>query len=698
MTEPISTTNMNSADSFTRFAVDNRKAFAGLLLLAGLIFAALGGFALYRGLTQSATSQQADKPDKADKADKPDNADNPPSKPAEVSKSSKINNTEWIGSGAIGLAAGLIALGFGFVQAAGVPKSNANENISDARSTILIVGGAIGALLILLGVFLFFMRLDSLNDWLVLGKTKAMTSVIVTVLVALVGAAIAFFSVIPAKAEERNNPTIRKLVHGANAAITTLILIAGLIGLNALISLKFPGQLDTTDSGFYTLDTKTKELISSLDKRVTIYNFLGEDTSRLTTDTEKLLADCQMINPSKLNIRQLTFTNDKKEISSLFSQFPQYPIARELGLLMVSGEGENKQSAFISANDLAQAGKNGEALFVGEGRLVRELLYLADNKNPTVIYITQGTGEPTLLPSRNANERSFGAFAEKLKSVNCEVKALEPRAAKIPGDANILIVADPLASLPVPTLQAISDYIKPLDPKAKKGKLILLSGAHLSSDRSNNERNGLEPILETFGIRLGTKQIFTQPEEIGNRLRIDMPSCEVNANIDSPFVREFSSRITNFRNCREVTIQQSINPNVTVESIISTRVGLSTFLDIADLRTVGANYQAILDNEKLQADKQFTSQPRSVGVVVRENKSTQMFVFGTAYLDDPQMLTALVDEMRDRPEASSIARKEYGTYKPPAADQFTKIFWLPVLLIPLAIAAAGIGVWIVRRN
>ena len=95
---------------------------------------------------------------------------------------------------------------------------------------------------------------------------------------------------------------------GTVALVIALLLLLLLLILtvgNVFASLRVPNQLDTTASGFYTLDDSTKQVIASLEQPVTAYSTLyagagGEARERLVRDARSLLTAAQEVNSARL--------------------------------------------------------------------------------------------------------------------------------------------------------------------------------------------------------------------------------------------------------------------------------------------------------------------------------------------------------------------------------------------------------------
>jgi hypothetical protein len=683
-------------DPMTSFVAGNRRAFGGLLVVLGLAIGLLGGYACAQGyrFAQSTESKTEDA-EKAKPADAPANAGKP---------------TEWYLGGATGIVAGIVLIPFGFMSLMALPKPTA-ENHADARMTILLVGTAVGLLLILLGGALFALRLDALNDWLSLGKAKAMLPVVSAVAVGLVGVLIAFLAILPARAEERNDPTIRRLVYGSNAVLSSLVLLGALVGLNAFVAVKLPVALDTTSSGFYTLDPKTVGYLENLDQPVTLVTTFGSDSSSreigdILGDIQRLLKSFAETNPLKVQVRTLSPVADATEINALAARHPSFPIKNDYGVLVQLGSDSNR-AAYVGLRDFFNETNRGERIFEGEGRLIRELLFLADNKAKTVVYVTQGSGELALVPKRG--ERGFSLIAEKLGLINCDVKPLvvDPKQPRVPADANLVIVPDPVTPLPKATADAIGDYLLPATPNTKRGKFLILAGPNPAPDNKALVPTGLESPLKSLGVELGREQLFSDPDTNGVTF---MPVAVPAAESTSPIAREYTGMAIRFFPARGVAPITTGNPESRVEPLFTTKPGTRTYIDDPDLRGASLfTWQEMQKNPDLARAKKYSSDARPVGVTVGQGKTTQGIVLGTGLLFSDQVLrqaggkpveliASCVDALRERPTVASLATKQYGVYKPPPVENFSRAFWLPVLLTPLAIAAIGVGVWVVRRR
>ena len=142
-----------------------------------------------------------------------------------------------------------VGLGVGGSVLAKVPKPDVAGQRADARVAILLAGGLFGFVLMVGGLWFFYLWFGSLTAWLDQGKRGEAKWVLGPILAFLAGAGLAFVSAQPARAEERNNPLLRRLVYGANLGLSALLLLLILPVGNVFASLRVPNQLDTTPAG-----------------------------------------------------------------------------------------------------------------------------------------------------------------------------------------------------------------------------------------------------------------------------------------------------------------------------------------------------------------------------------------------------------------------------------------------------------------
>ena len=69
-----------------------------------------------------------------------------------------------------------------------------------------------------------------------------------------------------------------------------------LVIANVVIAMRMPNKLDTTNTGFYTLNPQTKQLIEGLDQPIRAYAIF-QDGDRSPRTSSGSCQSCQDVNP-----------------------------------------------------------------------------------------------------------------------------------------------------------------------------------------------------------------------------------------------------------------------------------------------------------------------------------------------------------------------------------------------------------------
>ena len=183
------------------YVAANRGPVAIALIAVGVVCLAVGGYYLAKGFN-------------APRAEKKTDAD------PEAVEIADPNQPTHLVAGILGVMGAAVGIGVGGSVLAKVPKPDVAGQRADARVTILLAGGLFGFVLMVAGLWFFYQWFGSLTAWLDQGKRGEAKWVLGPILAFVAGAALAFVSAQPARAEERNNPLLRRLVYGANLGLS----------------------------------------------------------------------------------------------------------------------------------------------------------------------------------------------------------------------------------------------------------------------------------------------------------------------------------------------------------------------------------------------------------------------------------------------------------------------------------------------
>jgi hypothetical protein len=619
----------------------------------------------------------------------------------------------------------LVLVGGALWLLASLPPESEAQQRAQARALVLGLGGLIGAVLILAGMAFLYRWSDSLGEWLDKGKTKEAKWVLLPLLMIVVGSGLMFFATFPARAEERNNPLLRRLVYSANFGLTLLLLFVALVVVNIFLGPKLPNKLDTTAESFYSLSTGSKEFLARLDQPVVAYAILPDISHRLYDDIRRLLENCADNSNGQFTYKPISPSGNKNEYLALTKKYPVLEVS-DYGVLLVVGADEKRHAfirddEFFEGSSFAPRGEQPSRAFVGEARLMKELLFLAESEAKAVVYFTQSAGELNIDPPPG-DELKPSATANRLRLFlersNLAVKPLkfDPVTPKVPDDAAVVVVAEPVSTLAEQHVEAIRQYMT--EPRGtKKGKLIVLAGPQFEPG-GEVRKTGLEGLLLEFNIRLGAQLLLG----VETREGLDILShvigfAESARRARNPvalalgektaFVTPLWRPVAPVRDCG------AAYPAVT---LLITEPGRYNWLE--DRRPTefrAAKYfEEFRKDPALLRTKQLTDEARPVGVASSEGESGRVVVIGNGLMVsdlyaqqsrdgvDPitfDLIGATIDWLRDRPPVTfNIEAKKYKSFSLPASADETRGLWFPLLFGLVVVAGLGASVWIVRRR
>lgn len=693
----------------------NRKALAVLLFAAAALWAVplVTSGVWFSKAVQAAKKADPDQPKDTDPA------------AARLSDAADPNTGNYLVTIILSLSGVLTGAATGVYFLASLPPLDPARSRLHVRSAVLLVGGLFGLFLMLLGAWFFIDQYSVLSEWLAgTGRPKGAWKPVVAVLLVAAGAGLGFVAGLPARAEERNNQFLRRLVYGSGLVLTTLLLVMALVIGNVIAGVKLPNRLDTTSSGIFTLNASTEEFVRKLDRPVTVYALIpGGDEEPWVRDTRAMLTTLQDINPARFRVRFYGQTLSRSDLSDLKKRFPQADI-EEVGLIVAVGEDESRYS-FLRGTDLVKRDmdprgrSSGKDAFQGEGKLVRELQFLADDKQKAAVYFTQGSGElsldggPDVRPDRAATQ--LKAYLVKF-NVDVRPLPLDAPGAKVPEDAALVVILDPRNGLAPAALDAVREYMARPAKDGKKGKLIVAAGPHEGPVAGGGRAvrpSGLDELLGEYNVRPRDAFVYTFHRDgtlpaylaVGAVTSAAMTAQNpiatalLNQDVLLPYVRPFDIPTTGG------------NPQYQTTMLLV--ADGTTWLEEREPANVRAVVQELNSSADARTRKQLSPRPNKiVAATAAEGTSTRLVAIGCGYLftdefsqrvraegvnPGGQFLALGIDFLRERPIVD-VAVKDYSYYTPKADMGLVPLAVLPLGLAVLAVAGLGAGVWVVRRK
>lgn len=538
-------------------------------------------------------------------------------------------------------------------------------------------------------------------------------------------------------------PNLRRAVLGYNAITGTLVLVCILIVLNLLPYIQanpfkaLNANYDWTTSRIFSLEPESKNVLTNLQQPVKIYVLITR-SDPISSEVDTLLQNCKNVAPDKITVETLSRDLNRNQFAELVEKY-QVP---DSGVLVLYGTEPNITSEFIRRNDLyddQSTGERSKFLFKGETALINAINYLSEGKSKVNLYITQGHGEPELaggLMGRPGGERTFGRLREELEKRNFQVKALEFGIdAKVPEDADVVVVGGPQVELGSGPVKALRDFVHGTGRK-NKGRLIVLMGP--AADRKGSViHTGLEPLLAEYNVKVGNDRVLT----LDSGRDVTHIMCTVNPaeGSSNPVIRAFFSgeQLVPFYmdNARTVTPNAPAGPGAppnafTAEELVVTWPGARDWAETNLEAQPFALVEDLVKNHQQELLAKLARRPLSVAVAVSEGKSTpppmmpghpplpstegqpRLVVYGDVTWATDRGLTgrfgfnqidlfaSSVSWLREKPTlGSSAAPKERNQFTlPTPSDGGWRLVLLPVGLVLMAVIMMGGGVWIIRRR
>ncbi|MBF2065056.1 MAG: Gldg family protein [Calothrix sp. C42_A2020_038] len=303
---------------------------------------------------------------------------------------------------------------------------------------------------------------------------------------------------------------------GTNALFATLAVLT-ILGLINFLGARYHLRTDLTEAKLFSLAPQTQELVRTLTQPVKVWIF---DTNQNTLDRD-------LLENYRRQSRKFEFEYvDPQAKPGLAKQFG----VKEAGEVYLESNNQRK---------LVQVLNQSERL--SEIRLTNRLQQI-NSGEATKAYFLQGHGEHQLTGGESTISQAVQALNDK--SFTTEALNLAEKA-KVPADANVVIVAGPKRALFDTEVKALQDYLN------RGGNALLMI------DPDTDPK--LDPLLNEWGVKLD------------NRLVVDMngsdalgPAVPIVTDYGKhPITKDFGNGISFYRLARPVDITPVNNVQAT---------------------------------------------------------------------------------------------------------------------------------------
>jgi len=443
--------------------------------------------------------------------------------------------------------------------------------------------------------------------------------------------------------------------YGLNSAVMVLLLV-GIIGFVEAVSYRHNARLDLTTNKRHSLSPQTIQLLRGLKTDVNVVAFFRSDQP------------------------------GKRVAEDLFKQYARYAGGkltwravdpdREPGLARRYGV-ESYGTVVLETKERSEKVTDAE-----EEKLTNGLVKLT-RQGKRVVYVIQGHGEHELT---NTDRPGLSEAKTALERANYEVKPLvTARAAQIPDDAAVVILAGPRTELLAPELAALDSYLK------RGGKLFAMADPVILS---GSPVDPLKAYLQQYGFEMGNDLII-ELNPIGRLFGIG-PEVPIIQQYEShPITRDMSGITTLFPLTRSVQAAKTPPQGTNVQPLARTSA-----------ESWAETNRAELQQGQVKPDPGEARGPLPVAVVATKDKA-RIVVYGTSsfaanqfinlqgnrdfFLNTVSWLAEEEDQIAIRPKESRSAPVFL------TSQQAQAVFLLPVVILPGIVLVGGI-VALVRRR
>jgi hypothetical protein len=470
---------------------------------------------------------------------------------------------------------------------------------------------------------------------------------------------------------------------GFDVVVRTALVLAVVVMVNYL-GAKFYSRFYLSSQTQVKLSTRTLSVIHSVTNHVAITVYYDK-TDDWYPAIIALLNEYRSANPN-ITVKAVDYVRDAGEAQKVKAQY-KLSSATDKDLVIFDSGGHIK---IVNGDALTQVKleqvpnatqrefRKKPIAFNGEVMFTSKLLTLA-HAQPLRAYFLQGHGESSLADN---TDNGFAKFGLALAQNDLTVNNLELLGdAEVPLDCSLLIVAAPIRALADPELQKIDKYL------AQGGRLLALFN-YASIARPT----GLEPILQRWGVNVGTSYVKDAPNSLAEQMVV------VRKFNPKTFVNPLAQLAVEMVLPRPVEKLIRDNPSASAPQVEELAASSETSTLASDPAAPPRGYSLIA-----------TVEQKPVAGVTNPRGNTRMVVAGDSLFLDNQIIDAAANRdflnysinwLLDRQELlAGIGPRPVTEFRLQVTrQQQQQLNWLLLGALPGGVLIFGWLVWLVRRK
>lgn len=476
---------------------------------------------------------------------------------------------------------------------------------------------------------------------------------------------------------------LRTLKYGSHASLFTVIVLAVVVLLYSL-SVQHNRRFDVTQAKRFTLADQSVKLVQGLQQPLKVIGFysLAEREREAFTDL----------------LKQYTQHTDKLSYE-LIDPDRQPALAKQYDITAYN-------TVVVDGND-----KKEKVLRLDEAALTNAILKVTRSTKKAVYFIT-GHGEPALTDSER---NGYSVTKQALEEQNYTVQELVlARQAQVPDDAAVVIVAGPRRDLLDAELEALSAYL---------GR-----GGHLCVMIDPDTVPGLVAFVKRYGLEVGN-DVVIETNPLGRLVGGDYLLPVVMTYERHAITKELGNIMTMFPVVRSVQVAKDLPQGISAQGLAMTSAESWAETDLKALQEGRTAFDPESDRRgpitiaavaTMQASDTGTSasppgaspssgaEPPGQSASTKSPRAARLVVFGDAEFANNSLFPMqgngnlflnTVSWLAEEEDLIAIRPRRGGGSGPVmlTAAQAPVIFWLPVVLLPLAVFASGAVVFVRRK-
>ena len=500
----------------------------------------------------------------------------------------------------------------------------------------------------------------------------------------------------------------KKFKYGALATGITLVVLAAVVLVNVICSVldsRFHWNIDLTSSGLYEIDEKTADYLHNISQDIQIAVMAEEsdfnDDKRLKIVSETL-DQFKAESDNHISVEYIDMTKHPEAVRTYSEHYDGEIVA---GNVVVKCGDLVRVAAF---DDLlrTETSVNYETysyeykyFFTGEQTLISAIMGVTDLNPVKGAIITKAAGSEIYYKYDSYAFARIQQLLEKNNYVMTEVDLTNDTLS--PDDYEFAVLCAPLNDLTEAQITKLTDY---LYNDGKYDRDLVYFGSPNQKETPN-----LDAFLEIWGLKLGSSviyesnasaaqvvgSIFSQTGQLGSVPVVSVSADELNANAAEtklPIVAPL---------CRPIERLFDANSSRTTASLLDTAdTSFAVPLDSSDFDVNNAEKKsysvaAVATTNFTYDNVQHTSRVIAFGAP----ELLSEFIAGSASYANANYFVSVMNTVSGKEAVITVAEKSLNNTAVTITDAKAKMIRnIVMFIIPIIVAAIGIGVYIRRKN